>query len=92
MGILKQIFGSKEKTDVRPATGEIEAPCPHTSLTQHWDLPEQIGDAEAATYTCDSCSETFSFAEAQAYLHKAPELFPTDKEKEEAAERTANPS
>jgi hypothetical protein len=50
----------------------IDAQCPHTALTPHWDQPADMGKSELATYSCEACSATFSNAEAQQYLNRAP--------------------
>ncbi len=31
-----------------------------------------MGKAELATYTCESCAQTFSYADAQKFLNKPP--------------------
>ena len=47
----------------------IEAgPCPHNALTQRWDLPEDMGNKEKATYVCDACSESFDYEQARQFL------------------------
>ena len=46
------------------------APCPHTSLVQRWDLPEDMGKKEKATYICDTCGGSFSYEQAQQYLEQ----------------------
>lgn len=53
-----------------PEVNEVQ--CPHTALTPHWGQPNDMGKAELATYTCESCHETFNNAQAQQYLHQAP--------------------
>ena len=82
MGFLSRLFGTREKEEERrEKEPEEEVTCPHTALTQHWDLPEQIGKAEIAHYVCDSCAETFTYQQAQMFMEKAPKLFPTEEEK-----------
>jgi transposase-like protein len=49
-----------------------EPQCPHTALTSHWQEPKDMGKAELATYTCESCGQTFPYAQAQQYLNKPP--------------------
>lgn len=44
------------------------APCPHTSLVQRWDQPEDMGDKEKAIYICDACGERFTYEQAQQFL------------------------
>jgi len=47
----------------------IEAgPCPHNSLTQRWDLPEDMGNKEKATYVCDACGDRFNYEQARHFL------------------------
>ena len=43
-------------------------PCPHNSLVQRWDLPEDMGNKEKATYVCDACSESFNYEQAKQFL------------------------
>jgi hypothetical protein len=65
MGFLSRTKDKKEEEQV------IEtAPCPHTSLVQRWDLPEDMGKKEKATYVCDACSERFSYEQAQQFLER----------------------
>jgi len=64
MGFLSR---TKEKNEVQPVQ---TAPCPHTSLVQRWELPEDIGKKEKATYVCDACRESFSYEQAQQYLER----------------------
>jgi hypothetical protein len=49
-----------------------EPQCPHTALAPHWQESNDMGKAELATYTCESCGQTFPYAEAQQYLNKPP--------------------
>jgi hypothetical protein len=73
MGILKKVLGHETKDDDRPESGPIAEPeCPHTALISHWALPEDLGRPEKATYTCEACGTTFSYAEAQEFLNKPP--------------------
>lgn len=46
------------------------APCPHTSLVQRWDQPEDIGKKEKATYVCEACRESFNYERARQYLER----------------------
>ena len=70
MGILSQIFRSKEK-----AKEQLEAPpCPHTALVQRWDRPEDMGKEELATYVCDACGEAFQYQDAQALMQTPPSV------------------
>jgi len=64
MGFLSR---TKEKNEEQPVR---TAPCPHTSLVQRWELPEDIGKKEKATYVCDACRESFSYEQAQQYLER----------------------
>lgn len=65
MGFLSR---TKDKEKEEPV---IEAaPCPHTSLVQRWDEPQDMGNKEKATYVCDACGERFSYAQAQQYLER----------------------
>jgi hypothetical protein len=64
MGILKKITGHKDEDEVQ----ESAPVCPHTSLKQTWRNPEDFGNAEMATYTCESCAETVSYQEAMRIL------------------------
>ena len=64
MGFLSR---AKEKNEEQPVQ---TAPCPHTSLVQRWEEPEDIGKGEKATYVCDACGASFNYAEAQQYLER----------------------
>ena len=45
MGFLSRTKDKEKEEDaIEPA------PCPHTSLVQRWDLPEDMGNKEKATY------------------------------------------
>lgn len=81
MGVLN-LFGGAKKTEK-----DIEAPpCPHTSLIQRWDSPEDMGKKELAQYVCTTCGETFSYEGAQHLLDQT--LPPAEIEAE--AERISN--
>jgi hypothetical protein len=64
MGFLSRTKEKKEEEVIETA------PCPHTSLVQRWDLPEDMGNKEKATYVCDACSERFSYEQAQQFLER----------------------
>jgi hypothetical protein len=49
-----------------------ERECPHTALAPHWQEPGDMGKAELATYTCESCGQKFPYAQAQQFLTKPP--------------------
>ena len=64
MGFLSR-NKEKEKQEQEP----IEAgPCPHNALSQRWDLPEDMGNKEKATYVCDACGDSFSYEQARQFL------------------------
>lgn len=62
MGILTKIFGGKTTDDV-----EVP-PCPHTSVSQRWENPEDMGNRELATYECASCGQLFSYEQIRSIL------------------------
>ena len=63
MGFLDKIFGERVNVD------DIETPpCPHTSLTQRWDNPGDMGNKELATYECTSCGALFNYQEVRNIL------------------------
>jgi hypothetical protein len=64
MGILSKITGNKDEQEA-PVQ---DAVCPHTALTTKWRNPEDLGKAELATYTCESCGETLNYDQAKAIL------------------------
>lgn len=64
MGFLSRTKEKKEEEVLETA------PCPHTSLVQRWDLPEDMGKKEKATYICDACGGRFSYEQAQEYLER----------------------
>ncbi len=56
-----------------PDVPEVNEPeCPHTALTPHWREPGDMGKAELATYTCESCRKTFPYAQAEQFLTQPP--------------------
>ncbi len=61
-------FLSRNKDKEKEGAVIEAAPCPHTSLVQRWDQPEEMGDREKATYICDACGERFSYEQAQQFL------------------------
>jgi hypothetical protein len=62
MGFLSR---NKNKEPEQPIeTG----PCPHNALTQRWDLPEDMGNKEKATYVCDACGDSFNYERARQFL------------------------
>lgn len=70
MGVLGKIFRREHR-----GKGVETPPCPHTSLVQRWDSPEQIGNAEVAHYVCESCGQTFSYEQAQSFLKQTESHF-----------------
>jgi hypothetical protein len=64
MGFLSRTKDKKEEEVIETA------PCPHTSLVQRWDLPEDMGNKEKATYVCDACGGMFNYEQAQEYLDR----------------------
>ncbi len=64
MGFLSRTKDKKEEEVIETA------PCPHTSLVQRWDLPEDMGNKEKATYVCDACGGSFNYEQAQQYLER----------------------
>ena len=70
MGILTKLFGGKEMDDIETP------PCPHTSLSQRWDNPEDMGNRELATYECSSCGRLFRYDEIRSVLEPGGELEP----------------
>lgn len=76
MGVLKKVFGSRDEETQVNATPDVpevnEAVCPHTALTPHWDNPGDMGKAELATYTCESCGDKFDYAQAERLMNQAP--------------------
>ena len=65
MGFLSR---AKEKEKEEEA---IEpAPCPHTALVQRWDLPEDMGNKEKATYVCDTCGARFNYERAREFMER----------------------
>jgi hypothetical protein len=62
-----------KQEDTLPDAPEFNEPeCPHTALAPHWQEPDDMGKAELATYTCESCGRKFPYAEAQQFLTKPP--------------------
>ncbi len=72
MGIITKLFGGG-------STDDIEVPpCPHTSLSQRWDNPEDMGNRELATYECSSCDRLFTYEEIRSVLEPGGELDPAE--------------
>jgi len=64
-------FLSRSKDKGREDDAVLQTvPCPHTSLVQRWEQPEDIGKGEKATYVCDACGASFSYEQAQQYLER----------------------
>lgn len=70
MGILKKLFGNEGLDDIETP------PCPHTSLSQRWENPEDMGNRELATYECSSCGRLFTYDEIRSVLEPGGELEP----------------
>ena len=65
MGFLSRNKDKEKEKQEEP----IEAgPCPHNALSQRWDLPDDIGNKEKATYVCDACGESFNYEQARQFL------------------------
>jgi hypothetical protein len=73
MGFLDRLFGKKDSGNVKME--DIPTPpCPHGSMAQHWDNPDEFGQHEKISYyTCDSCGQRFTPAEAEAAMAVAGE-------------------
>ena len=70
MGIITRLFGGE-------STDDIEVPpCPHTSLSQRWDNPEDMGNRERATHECSSCGRLFTYEEIRNVLEPGSQLDP----------------
>jgi hypothetical protein len=85
MGFLDRLFGRK---GAPAAVDEAPAPpCPHGSMSQHWDKPEDLGKRELiSSYTCDACGQSFSREEGEALMVKAAEVIPIDESLRKTAE------
>ena len=68
MGILSKIAGKNEADETIRSEAEIDHECPHTSLVQRWEHPDDMGRKEFATYVCEACAATFTYEEATALL------------------------
>lgn len=62
MGILSKIFGGNSTDDIQVP------PCPHTSVSQRWENPEDMGSRELAIYECTSCGQLFSYDQIRNIL------------------------
>ena len=55
----------EKKPEAIPAPESLT--CPHTILLPRWDSIEDMGqDSKATSYTCQSCSQTFTGDEGRA--------------------------
>ena len=62
-------FLSKNKDKETQAEEPVQTgACPHNALTQRWDLPDDMGNKEKATYVCDACGESFNYEQARQFL------------------------
>jgi hypothetical protein len=61
-------FLSRNKDNDRQEEPIEAGLCPHNALTQRWDLPEDMGNKEKATYVCDACGDSFNYEQARQIL------------------------
>lgn len=74
MGILNKILGNDETKKEDMAQAVDAAECPHTALAPHWDSLGDMGKKELATYTCESCGQTFNYEQAAEIMDHAPSV------------------
>ncbi len=69
MGFLSKLFGrSSDKVDELPARSpeEVQATCPHGTITGRWDSVADMGHEDRATkFVCEACNKEFTREEAQ---------------------------
>ena len=64
MGFLSRNKDKETQAEEPVQTGA----CPHNSLVQRWDVPEDMGNKEKATYVCDACGDSFDYETARQFL------------------------
>jgi hypothetical protein len=65
-------LGSDKQEDMPDVPEVKEAECPHTALAPHWQEPADMGKPELTTYACESCGQTFNYADAQQFVNQPP--------------------
>lgn len=68
MGILGKFADKRDESATPVQQPEPDRECPHTSLVQRWQHPDDMGRKEFATYICEACGATFTYEEATALL------------------------
>ena len=64
MSFLSKLLGREKAKPVEEAAVVVE--CPHAALVPKWDSVQDMGIEEKATsFTCDSCHQVFTPAEAR---------------------------
>lgn len=74
MGILNKVLHHNEAAPAENDAVEQEPICPHTSLSQHWDKLDDMGNKELATYRCESCSAEFNYEDAKILMEQPPDV------------------
>ena len=88
MGFLDRVFGRKE-APAKVDESLIEAKCPHASLRQHWERPEDFGKRELiSSYVCETCGETFSREQGEALMAAVGESVRETVEIDESLRKT----
>jgi hypothetical protein len=66
MGFLDKLFGRKTEEAAAPerTLEEIQAECPHSTVSGRWDSVEDMGKEDKATrFVCEACNAEFSLEE-----------------------------
>jgi hypothetical protein len=66
MGFFSKLFGRSSETETAPARPieEVQAECPHSTVTGRWDSVEDMGHEDRATkFVCESCQAEFTIEE-----------------------------
>jgi hypothetical protein len=78
MGLFDKLLGKKDEPKAEATSPAATAvACPHTILLPRWDDIADMGNEEKATsFSCQSCGQTFTRAEADALRKTEAERLP----------------
>lgn len=69
MGIFSKLFGGSsddKEAATTTSTEQVQAQCPHSTLTGRWDSVADMGHLDRATrFVCESCHTEFSPEDAK---------------------------
>ncbi len=78
MSLFKRL--SRNPDQETPDEAVVAAPCAHRHLAARWDEPDDIGKEELARgYSCNSCGQMFTPAEAEVVRATPSDHLPGDE-------------